>query len=277
VNVAARPTIGVVQFHAVLGDVGRNLEEVERHVATLAGTADLVVFPELFTTGYHLEALDHAALAEPLTGSQVARLCAAARRGGVALVGAILERDGDSLYDTAVIIHASGEVVGAYRKSHLHPSETEVFDPGDELTVVDLDGGIRLGLAICFEHAFPEIFAELALAGANVVAIPSAVKDGFGYLMELRTRARAQDNQIFVAAANLGGYDGRTSWCGRSAIVNPRGELLAFAGATASSRLVAEIDLAQVDAERHQEPIFMHRRPEMYPRLRRAASEGVRP
>jgi predicted amidohydrolase len=134
--------------------------------------------------------------------------------------------------------------------------------------------GVNVGLAICFEHAFPEVFAELALAHADVIAIPSAVPDGFQYLLELRTRARAQDNQVFVAAANLAGDDGRTRWCGRSVVVDPRGEVVAAAGG-APAVIVASCPLERIASERIQEPVLQHRRPELYRRLRRLPEPDV--
>jgi predicted amidohydrolase len=263
------PRVAVVQSSPRLGEAERNLRQALEHIEALGGEADLVVFPELFSTGYSLDAIDHRALAEAIPGgSSVQRLSAAAAHSRVAVCGGLLERDGDRVYDTAVVIDANGAPVARYRKSHLHPSEVSTFAPGHELTVAPIARGINLGVAICFEHAFPEIFAELALAGANVIAIPSAVPEGFGYLLELRTRARAQDNQVFVAAANLAGDDGKTKWCGCSAIVNPRGEVLAFGGLEREARLSAELELALVDAERRQEPVFQHRRPELYGHLR---------
>jgi len=263
-----RFTVAVVQTVPVLGDTGHNLAVAERELSSLAGKTDLVVFPELFSTGYSLDHLDLPALAEELPdGPTVTRLAAAARQG-VAVVATLLERDGDAVYDTAIVIDDDGRLVGRYRKSHLHPSEQSHFAQGDDLVVVQLRCGLRVGLAICFEHGFPELFAELALAGSDVIAVPSAVPTGFRYLLDLRTRARAQDNQVFVLAANLGGDDGHTRWCGGSAIVDPRGDPLAVAPTDHAARLVADLDLATIAAERRQEPLLVHRRPELYTRLR---------
>ena len=278
------PRVAVVQFNAALGDVAANVAAAVRHVEVLAESADLVIFPELFTTGYDMETLDHRALAEPVPGGfSVRRLRECAARTQTAITGTLIERDGEATYDTAVVIDSRGGLAGRYRKTHLHPSEQRVFSPGSELTVVPLGRDIRLGVAICFEHAFPELFAELALAGANLVAVPSAIKDGFGYLMDLRTRARAQDNQLFVSASNLAGDDGTTKWCGRSAIADPRGALRAFTPDANETQLVVDVDFSLIESERHQESLFIHRRPDLYTRLRGAeappglSSQVVRP
>ena len=265
----ARRRVAAVQSSPILGAVSHNVEQAVRRISALRGRADLVVFPELFTTGYNRERLDHAQLAESLDDSPtVSRLTAAAADARVALTGTLLERDGAAIYDTAIVIDSDGRLVGRYRKTHLYPAEQPYFTRGDGLLVVAVGDGLKLGLAICFEHAFPEIFTELALLGANLIAIPSAVPDGFDYLLELRTRARAQDNQLFVVASNLVGFDGQTRWCGRSAIIDPRGEALAVADAEGEAVLIAELDLDEIGRERRQEPVLASRRPELYQRSR---------
>ncbi|CAN5808097.1 carbon-nitrogen hydrolase family protein [soil metagenome] len=262
---AERPRVAVEQTAPEVGAVDRNLTDAERRIQGLAGRADLVVFPELFTTGYRREGMDHAALAEPVPdGPSVRRLSNAARGAGVAVVGTILERDGDAVFDTAVLIGRDGELMARYRKTHLYPAEAAFFSAGDELVVASIDPGLRVGLAICFEHAFPEIFTSLALAGASLIAISSAVPVGFEYLLDLRTRARAQDNQLFVASANLVGFDGQVRWSGRSAIVDPRGDVVAAANAADAMGIVAELDLGVMDGQREQEQSLARRRPELY-------------
>ena len=260
------PRIAVAQTAPVVGEVEVNLSAAERLVEDLAGRAELVVFPELFTTGYRREGMDHVRLAEPLAdGPSIERLGRLAARTGVAIVGTILEADEGRVYDTAAVIGADGRLAGSYRKTHLYPEERAYFAPGDRLGIVDA-GVARVGLAICFEHGFPEIFTELALGGAELIAIPSAVPLGYEYLLELRTRARAQDNQVFVAASNLVGFDGVTEWCGESMIVGPRGDVLASAGREPGV-ISAELDPQRVAAERRQEPVLANRRPDLYPHL----------
>ncbi len=258
-------TVAVAQFAPEVGAVERNLGAARRRIMDMAGRADLVVFPELFTTGYRREGMDHASLAEAIPeGRTVQQLADAARSAGVAVAGTILERGGPAIYDTAVLITGNGDLAARYRKTHLYPAERRFFAAGDELVVAPIGKGVRVGLAICFEHAFPEIFSTLALRGATLIAIPSAVPVGYEYLLDLRTRARAQDNQVYVAAANLVGFDGETGWCGRSAIVDPRGVVIASAGADEEAMIVATLDLGLIERERDQEPALAHRRPEIY-------------
>jgi len=175
------------------------------------------------------------------------------------------------LYDTTFLLDSKGSFVGRYRKTHLYPDEHRLFRAGDALQVFKLEG-IQVGTAICFEHAFPQIFTILALKGAQIVFIPSAVPAGYEYLLDLRTRARAQDNQIFVVAANRCGTDGSVTYCGLSKIVNPRGDVIAEAGAKENRLITAECYLNLILKERTREPVFGCLRPDLY---RSLFSSGV--
>jgi predicted amidohydrolase len=222
----------------------------------------------MFEVGYDLASQGAALfeLAEPVPGPTSTRLALLARRLGFAIVAGVTERDpdvADLLYDTAILLDREGGLVGRYRKSHLHPTEHAFFRPGSALPTFDL-AGLRIGVAICFEHAFPQIFTTLARRGAALVVNPSAVPVGFAHLQDLRTRARAQDNQIFVAAVNHVGQEGTATYCGRSQVADPRGELVALAPDAAEAAIVAEIDLGLIRRQRQQEPVFRALRPELY-------------
>jgi predicted amidohydrolase len=180
-----------------------------------------------------------------------------ATQTGATLVFGMLERDGDVLYDTAVAATPDGHLV-PYRKSHLYPTESELFAAGTELVVAPTPAG-RLGMMICFEHAFPDVATALALRDAQILVIPSAVPFGYEHLLTLRTRARAQDNQVFAVGCNLAG----NGFCGRSLVADPRGEVLAEAG-TSETVLRATLDLAAIEREREREPALRLRQPELY-------------
>jgi predicted amidohydrolase len=254
-------TVEVValQLEATPGERDRNLARFERAVREQGGGADLIVTPELLNAGYDLDRidLDSDGLAESLDGPTVALAHDLAREGGATIVVGLLERSGEHLYDSAVVVDPAGAVT-AYRKSHLYPPEQARFAAGDELLQVATPAG-RLGVMICFEHAFPEIATTLALQGAEILTIPSAVPFGYEHLLTLRTRARAQDNQLFAVACNLAG----NGFCGGSLIVDPRGELLASAG-TGEQAIRATLDLGAIEREREREPALRMRRPTLY-------------
>jgi predicted amidohydrolase len=241
------------------GELPANVDRLAELVRKHADGAELVVAPELVTSGYDLEVLARRGteLAEPLDGPTAARVSELATETGATLVFGMLERDGDVLYDTAVVAAPGGELV-PYRKSHLYPTESELFAAGTELVVAPTPAG-RLGMMICFEHAFPDVATTLALRGAQILVIPSAVPVGYEHLLTLRTRARAQDNQVFAVACNLTG-DG---FCGGSLVADPRGDVVAEAGVE-ETVLRAVLDLAAIDREREREPALRLRRPDLY-------------
>jgi predicted amidohydrolase len=255
--------------------VTANLAQAETLLAAVAGRADIACLPELFTTGYHLDALGNTlfdlaeivpATAGEAVGPTVTRLCKLAAELDLAILAGLIERDPlvtGLLFDTVVIINRHGRIVGRYRKSHLYPAEHRYFQPGQALPIFELDG-VRLGLAICFEAAFPPIFSTLALQGAQIIFNPSAVPVGYGYLQDLRTRARAQDNQVFVVAVNHVGPEGNVTYCGQSQIADPRGDIVAISPADKPAALVAELNFDLIGDQRIQEPILRGFRPEFY-------------
>ena len=254
----------MLQMAAPPGDLAANVDRFAELVGEHAGGGELVVAPELVTSGYDLEVLAGRwrELAEPLDGPIAARVSELATKTGATLVLGLLERDGDRLYDTVVAATPDGRVV-PYRKSHLHPTESELFAAGTELVVAPTPAG-RLGMMICFEHAFPDVATTLALGGAQILVIPSAVPVGYEHLLTLRTRARAQDNQVFAVGCNLAG----NGFCGRSLVADPRGDVLAEAGAE-ETVLRAVLDLAAIDREREREPALRLRQPDLYRHGRR--------
>lgn len=254
-----RVVAAAVQSEPVFGDVVGNLDRIVALVGEVGEDLDLIVVPELASTGYDLDRADELlALAEPLDGPTVATAQGLATARDATVVFGLVERGRDgAVYDTAVAVDPDASVV-PYRKTHLYPPETALFTSGDRLLTV-ASGAVNLGLLICFEHAFPEVATTLALQGAQILAIPSAVPKGYEHLLHLRSRARAQDNQVFVVAANMAGGE----FVGRSLIVDPRGDVLAEADGT-ETVLVAELDLDAITDERTREPSLRVRRPELY-------------
>ncbi|HEX6384400.1 MAG TPA: carbon-nitrogen hydrolase family protein [Anaerolineae bacterium] len=264
-----RVRVAAVQMQCALGDKAANLEQVSTLLDSLDERVDIVCLPELFNVGYNLDALGNSLfdLGESIPdGETTQHLLDLARCLDTAIVAGLVEQAPGVtgvLYDTTVLINRQGKVVDHYRKSHLYPAEYHFFRSGDSLPVYELDG-LRVGVATCFEAAFPPIFSTLALQGAQIVFNPSAVPVGYGHLQDLRTRARAQDNQFFVVAVNHVGDEGGVVYCGRSQIADPRGEVLAIAADDAAEIIVAELDLALIREQRLQEPVFRGFRPSLY-------------
>jgi predicted amidohydrolase len=252
--------VAVVQQVRPVGDVAGNREHLARLVEEHRDV-DLVVFPEMYITGYDLDvvAARSAELAEHATTGPTALLVRPlSLRHRLTIVVGFLERADDRMLYDSLLIVAPGEPVSTYRKSHLFPAELPVFEAGHELPVFRTPAGV-LGPQICFEHAFPAISTTQALAGAEILVIPSAVGVDHEHLIEVRTRARAQDNQVFAIAAN----SNSPGFCGHSIIVDPRGRVLAAAGHE-DVVLRASLDLSQISAERRREPSLGLGRPDLY-------------
>ena len=152
--------------------------------------------------------------------------------------------------------------MGEHRKPHLPDGEWLAgIKAGDApATPVSLQGiPVPVAPMICFEHGFPEIALDLALAGAGVIAISSAIQVGTQYLRNLRSRARAQDNGCYVVAANAVGE----GYCGESMIVDPRGDVIVRASSTDPDLIVAELDPQLIAEQRRMEPVLQLRRPEL--------------
>ncbi|SMF90361.1 Predicted amidohydrolase [Paenibacillus uliginis N3/975] len=260
-------TIGIVQMDCVIKDKEANIQKAEKYIDQVGLDVDVLCLPEFFTTGYHLGLIndDFYTLAETVPGPTVYRLAEKAKKYGTAIIANIVEKDSlqeSVLYDTTFVIDENGDYVGKYRKVHLYPTEHQYFRSGSEFPVFDLKG-MKIGIATCYDHAFEEMFRIMALKGAEAIFIPSAVPKNFEYLLNLRTCARAQDNQIFTVAINRVGTDGECTYCGLSKIVNPRGEVVCEAG-DEEGVLIGTIDLSLILKERKQEPILRSRRPELY-------------
>ena len=182
----------------------------------------------------------------------------------------MLERDGDVLRNTAVLVGPEG-LVGRYRKSHLPFLGVDRFvQAGDELSVFDTELG-RIGLEICYDLRFPEVTRALALAGAELVALPTNWPVEAAANAELLTTARAYENRIFLLVANRVGRERSAEFCGRSQIVDQAGVRLAETDATRECLLVAEVDVERARDKSivpapgaYEMHLFDHRRPELY-------------
>ncbi len=255
-------------------DRARNLEIAAKHIAGAAGDgARLIVLPEMFNVLGAAEVL--RASAEPLDGPSLRWASEQAKRHNIWLVaGSIMEYvEGQKrIFNTSCVFDPEGVRRAVYRKIHLfdcdvpgasyHESATVM--PGRDIVGAEADG-VPLGLAICFDLRFPELFRILALDGARFIALPSAFTERTGRdHWEVLVRARAIENQVFVIAANqVGASTSKLRWFGRSMIVDPWGIVLAQAPDRECS-IVANLDFAEQDRIRAALPSLANRRPEAY-------------
>jgi deaminated glutathione amidase len=271
---------GGIQLNST-DDVERNLETADRLVREAASRGcELVVLPEKWTVLGTDEQM--SAAAQPLDGLAIAWARSSARELGIDLVaGSIVERvtghvervtGREKAANTSVHVGPDGEIKAIYRKIHMFDvevdgvvyAESETEQPGDEIVTSEL-GGVRLGMSICYDLRFPELYRILALRGAQIIAIPSAftlttTRDHW----EVLVRARAIENQCFVVAPNqIGPHPPGHRSGGRSLIVDPWGLVLATAP-DRESIVVADLDLEMLRGVRRRLPSLANRRPEAY-------------
>lgn len=256
--------LGFMQFAPALGDVQATIRCIERLCPLCAG-ADLVVLPELCNSGYNFESTKQAwATSEEIGDSvYIEYLTSLCQQHGCHVVTGFNERDGDCLYNSAVLVGPQG-YVGRYRKLHLFMDEKDYFQPGDEgLPVFDI-GPCRVGMLICFDWEFPEAWRVLALKGADVICHPAnLVLPG---LAQQAVPVHALTNRIYVVTANRIGTERDLTFTGLSIIATPRGEVLTQASAAKEAVELVDVDMSlardkNVTARNH---IFADRRPKEY-------------
>lgn len=255
--------------------VDDNLHKAAFLVAEAARDARLVVLPELFCTSYQVP--DWLSLAEPLQEARYTRfLSGLAREHGVWLCGGSQpELDEGRVYNTATLFSPQGELVLSHRKVHLFDVdipggitffESDFFSPGEEVSVVDTELG-TLGLAVCFDVRFPEIFRAMALKGAEVVLLPAAFNTTTGPAhWELQLRCRAVENTVYLAGVSTAPHPevdypawGHTMW------VDPYGQIMGEAQRE-EAILRGRFHRQRLQQVRQALPFLKARRPELYER-----------
>jgi omega-amidase len=255
--------VSLGQMDVALGQSQRNLTKVRTMAAEARRRGShVVVFPELWSTGYDLaRSSEHATPMDRGSFSQMADL---AGENSLYVMGSLLEDSGHGYRNTAVVASPEGKLVGSYSKSHLfRPMEEDVFlVPGREAPVFDLPWGIS-ALAICYDLRFPELFRRYALLGAKVVFLMAEWPRPRLLHWQTLLRARAIENQFFVVACNRVGESGGWSFFGHSAIYDPFGELVVEAGED-EVLLTAVLDLERVEDARRSMTVFQDRNEAVY-------------
>jgi N-carbamoylputrescine amidase len=270
--------IAVAQYAPHVGDVpGNRAAAVDWARRAAAESVDLLVLPELASSGYVFASDDEASASaeDAKRGDVVLALTEVCSASGTHCVVGLNELDGAVRHNSAVLIGPQGHVA-TYRKLHLFNDEKSWFEPGGELPVVELPFG-KVGMVICFDLWFPEAVRALALAGAEVIAVPTnwvasfrrQVYDAAGYCMgDIVAMASAGQSGVVVACADRVGVEREVQFLGCSVIVGPDGwPLQGPAGPDEEALLVADVDLDSVAASRRRTPrnhLIEDRRPDSY-------------
>lgn len=267
-------TVAVAQMKPVLGVPEDNLAMMADMIRDIASKqhVDLIVFPELITTGAEL-GLRFTEVAQRVPGSTVNLIAKRANEYGVYVAWgmATKEKVESVLYNSAILVGPEGELVDVYHKVHLRGEERMAFREGFKLPVIETEIG-TLGLMIGYDLAFPEVARSLTMEGAEVLCV-LANWEASG-LDEWKTymRARAYENAVFVAGANRIGEDVTLTFGGESMIVGPRGEIHAAltgasdkdSGEPQAGAAIARLDLDAVREAREEFQFMQNRQPTVY-------------
>lgn len=267
----ASSKIAAIQLRPRAGDVAENLQRIGMHVGMAARNgAQWILLPEVCDIGYDLSKIPDLAQTRPNASTEALSALAAERN--VVIIAGLAERRGDKIFNTAVVFDATGKLCAQYDKVHLCPippiNEPAVFTPGDSIHAFEVKGPdgtvVRIGLSICYDIRFPELYRKLADDGAQIIFHPTAFPASRIEQLEVCQRARAIENQLFVVSANCCGFVGEIALGGRSAIVGPDGDIRTQASKTDEGTITAAIDLNDITIAREQRPVFTQRRIGLY-------------
>lgn len=259
------PLLCSAQINTAWNSPEKTLSDAERAGAMAARAhADLLCFPEQFATGWDPAATTHV---EDENGIIVTRLRDLARNYGIAVVGSFREAYTPLPRNTAIAIGPDGSILARYAKIHLFSpgGEHEAFSPGERIATFSV-AGMRFGIAICYDLRFPELFSAYSRAGVEAVLVPAAWPCRRIDHWELLIRARALENQFFVAGTCTTGKTPVEQYCGHSITAGPGGEILSRAG-TGVECMTTSLDADAIREARAALPIHSDRRDDIYMRL----------
>ena len=245
-------------------DVAGNLKRLHP-LAHEASGADVLVLPEMFLSGYNIGAEAVGALAEAQDGPSAQAIGELAKSAGLAILYGYPERAEDGqIYNAVQLIDAHGRRLCNYRKTHLFGDlDHSMFSAGeDDFPLVELNGW-KLGFLICYDLEFPENARCLALAGAELIVVPTANMTPYDFIADVTVRSRAFENQCYVAYANYCGQEGDIHYCGQSSIAAPNGVQVALAEQE-EILITAVLDSQQLEDARTGNFYLADRVPELY-------------
>jgi predicted amidohydrolase len=259
-----RAKVSIIQFQPALAEPEENIRRLEPLFDAVQGS-QLVVLPELSNSGYNFQGYEEASQYSEVIGKEGVFqdfLIAEAKAKNIFIVSGINEREGDKLYNTAILVGSKG-IIGKYRKVHLFMNEKDIFQRGNTgFPVFDL-GGFKIGIMICFDYLFPEPWRIMAEKGADLICHPSNLltRNAHRCLPGLSLM-----NRIFIATANRIGTEGDITFSGLSVFTDPLGNMTEMASPDKTEIISIEINTQlsgnkMITARNH---VFNDRLPELY-------------
>lgn len=260
--------IALVQFDSI---INRPKENAARAVSFIEEAskegAQIVCFPELFSTGYHIDQVGPhlSEVAESLDGATISTLREAAKNNSCYVIAPVaLKKETPGIYyNSAVVIGDDGSIIGVYDKHHACFDEGKVYKNGHDIPVFETKYG-TIGIMICYDMGFPEIARILTLKGAELIFVPSAWCEQDADMWNIQVPARGLENLVFVAANNRCGTEGETHFFGNSKVVNWRGKVLSESKSDKEEVIHAVVDLDELVSARETIKYLKDRRPESY-------------
>ncbi|MGA5316140.1 carbon-nitrogen hydrolase family protein [Streptomyces pseudogriseolus] len=246
------------------GHVAENLKALDDAAARAAAAgAGLLVTSELFLTGYAIGD-DLGRLAEPADGDAAGQVAETAARHGLAVAYGYPERAGDTVYNSVQLVAPDGTRLANYRKTHLYGCfEHDHFAPGEDTVVQAELNGLTVGLMICYDVEFPENVRAHALAGTDLLVVPTAQLHPYQFVAESVVPVRAFESQLYIAYVNRVGVEGEFEFVGLSTLAGPDGVARVRAGRD-EELLLADVDPVLLAASREANPYLRDRRPRLY-------------
>jgi omega-amidase len=259
-------TVSLLQMDIAIGEPDTNfarLEVLMRQAVEAPVKPDVLIFPEMWNTGYALEQIHELADKE---GSRTQAFISAfaAKHQVHVIAGSIANKQADQVFNTIYMFDREGRAVADYSKIHLFRlmEEEKYLASGDQIGNFELEG-IPAGAMICYDIRFPELARKLALGGAQILFVPAEWPKPRLHHWRTLLMARAIENQMYIVACNRVGTSGTTEFFGHSMVINPWGEIIAECGES-EEILQASVELSEVERVRRTIPIFEDRRPQVY-------------
>jgi predicted amidohydrolase len=249
--------IALAQFRSAVGKVQPNKEKMIDMIKDAAANgADIIVFPELFSTGYNLtlmgDVLDD--ISEWEDGPVVNAAISEAALNGIYVILGVPYKEKGKRYNSAVVINDKGEIINVYHKNNLWDVEQNYFEYGNhDYSVYDAPFG-KFGVIVCYDVDFPETCRRLALAGAQIIFVSAAWCTTHRKLWDVYIPARALENTVFVAGVNRTGVEGSIIYFGDSKVCDPTGTVIARAGENTEEILYCDIDADSIESIRDAFP-----------------------
>lgn len=253
--------VRALQLSAGAFDVGAAVDDIVAAVRDAAGSADLLVLPELATTRYDIRRAIHQEAPQP-GDAMFGRISEAVRRADLVAVVGFAEHDPGGTRNSAAVIDRDGSLVGVARKAHLFEGERAVFAPGDIIAPIRTSLG-TLGVLVCFDLELPEVPRSLVLAGADMLVVSSANMEPYLPYQDVYARARAMENGVPLVLSNWTGPGPRFRFIGHSTVVSAQGQVLADAGVS-EGFAEATVDLVHISELDPAVDYLAVRRPELY-------------